>query len=296
LGILAMIAKMPNPGFPFDPLTEAQRDVHLFHSYPPPKSKSQEKWIFIVAVMESAGAMWSPEQRRLGWVVMTVARRALKLTVSPCIASAYVLLHHYFKNAEARKARPLQILLAASLFLACKLEDCYRSLIAIVKELAIAIGKVEKYVPKEHMDRIFGDCKKEEFCLDEVKEVSTIELELLNAIQWEVPIELPFQHINEMKHEFGELAGTENVEMSFSSILRDLCLITQDVDYLSIPPVVSAAASVAHCIEEGRLPSKIKTWILELKENHPESFAKATTILNRGASLCVPIGLANQQW
>jgi hypothetical protein len=152
-----------------------------------------------------------------------------------------------------------------------------------------SIAKLEQYVAKERICEIFGAYNKNEFSLEELKDVSMIEIELLNAIGWNLPIDLPFQHINDVKVEFNEVLEAENMELFFNSVLRGLCLIMQSAEYLSIPPVVSAAVAVSLRIDQERLPASVKKWINDLREANPASFQKAVDLVSIDCDACVPI-------
>ena len=233
---------------------------------------------------------WTDEQRTMGWIVISAARRNLRLSISPCIASAFIILHRYYRTKRKRSHR-LYLLLVSALFLSCKMEDTYRALATIFQEVVGILVKVlGKMKPAKGVE-LFGERNFSDpvLSLAEIREISMIELELLNALDWRLEIELPFQHFNEIKPLLGELVEKigDGVEKLFDLVLRDLCLIVRAQEYLDIPPAVSAAVSVAHSFANHVLPEKIALWVETQKRENPMAYDKAERIITVNAPGCV---------
>ena len=235
-------------------------------------------------------APWTDAQREMGWIVISGARRNLRLSISPCIASAFIILHRYFRT-KARRSHKLYLLLVSALFLACKMEDTYRSLVTIFQEIAGCLVKVEEKLTKEKEMELFGerDFSKPDITDEEINEIGVIELELLNALDWKLDIELPFSYFNEIKPVLGELVAKygDRVERLFDVGLRNLCLIVRSEEYLDIPPAVSAAVSVENSFKRLQLPEKITEWINAQKRTSPEAYLVASQIITTNAPCCV---------
>ncbi|KAK8878217.1 hypothetical protein M9Y10_004982 [Tritrichomonas musculus] len=233
---------------------------------------------------------WTNEQRSCAWIAISYARRELSLTISPCIASAFVLLHKYFADPN-HKDEPLYILLTSALFLSCKIEDTYRSMEKLFSVLSKCISAICKRFTLEHAKQIFGDrdFTVTELSTDEKKHITICEIHLLNSIDWNMDIDLPFNHFNDAKPAFSCFSSNENLEQPFNYVLRDLCLIMKDEKYLEIPPPVSAAVSIQHCFSERPLPESTSNWINQLRSQYPKEFEVALHIIEEEGRKCVPI-------
>lgn len=233
---------------------------------------------------------WSDKQRSYSWIVISFARRDLNLPVSPCIASAFVLLHKYFDDPN-HKDEPLYLLITSALFLACKIEDTYRSMKNIFTAISKCIITVSEKITMDKAKQLFGDREYTNYELSsqEMRQIALCEVHLLNAIEWNMDIDLPFKHFNDARPAFEKLTINQNLYENFNKVLRDLCLIMRDSKYLSIPPPVSAAVSIQHCFSETQLPESTSNWIESLKSQYPDEFEIALQIIESEGRKCVPI-------
>ncbi|OHS98872.1 Cyclin, N-terminal domain containing protein [Tritrichomonas foetus] len=237
--------------------------------------------------------VWTEEQRSHAWIIVSFARIGLNLSVSPCIASAFILLHNYFADPN-HSDEELYILLTAALFLACKIEDTYRSMELIFKELANSILLVKKRLKPQQAKEYLGDrdFSKNTLTIEEMKKVGICEIHILNSIGWNMEIDLPFSHFNEIQPAFNSMAQTDanDLQNRFNYVLRDICLILKNENYLKIPPPISAAAAILHAFHGKNLPENAVAWIEGLQKQSPELFQMAYQIIVVEGAKCVPIG------
>jgi hypothetical protein len=235
--------------------------------------------------METIPFFWSAEQRDIGWIVSSIARKGLRLAITPCIASAFAILHRFFHEPVRPDPPDMCILLTSAIFLACKIEDQYRPLAMVFKELSGAIQMVQCRVPKERVAALFGEreygsCELTEI---ELRQIGLIEIEFLNALRWDMVIDLPFRHVHRINSEFRAKVDTQGpLESRLNNVLRDLCLIMKDPEYLDFPPELSAAVAVSRCFSDLELPESVGEWIKAVKARNPDRFA---TIFERVAAL-----------
>jgi hypothetical protein len=246
--------------------------------------------------MSQVPFFWSAQQRDLGWIVCSIARKGLKFPIT-CTASAFAILHRFFREPIRPDPPDLCILLTAAVFLACKIEDQYRAVGLIFKELSSALHTVQCRVPKEQIlalfgDREYGNC---ELSDSELQIIGLIEIEFLNALRWEMHIDLPFHHVH---HIDTDLRAKINVygplDARLNNVLRDLCLIMKDPEYLDFIPELSAAVAVSHCFKDVELPENMGNWIEEMRSRNPEQFAKVFERVNGLAALCVQSGRGSE--
>lgn len=231
---------------------------------------------------------WTDEQRNYAWIIMSYSRRKLQLTISPCIASAFVLLHRYF-NDPTHKNEPLYILMTSSIALACKIEGTFRGMQTIFAIISDCISEqISKFIKnKARIKAIFGDrdFSSSQLTEEELKMAGKCEIHLLNSIKWNMKIDLPFNHFNEAKPTY-LLVGTSE---PFDVALRDLCLIMKDEQYLLIPPEVSAAAAIEHSFCQCHFEEVTSNWIQKLKQQYPDEYSRALSIIQNEGQKCIPV-------
>lgn len=230
---------------------------------------------------------WSDEARRISWTLITFSRRGLKLAISPTVATSFVFLHLFYNDPYHEDA-DLYLLLISSLFLSCKIEDSYRPLGFIFREFFKCVLEVQKKTGKKKLESIIG---KRDFTDPEVtdKEAELIchyEITFLNLIEWDMDIDIPFKHINEI---FG-LSKDEstNDEKFYNIVLRNLCLIQRNENYLKLPPLISAAVSILCAFGGKSCPEEVENYILKLKQQYPSEFELAHSILKAEFGQCIP--------
>jgi hypothetical protein len=243
--------------------------------------------------MERSHFFWSVEQMDIGWLVSSVARKGLRLAITPCIASAFVILHRFFHQPVRPDPTDMCILLTSAIFLACKIEDQYRSLRSIFKELSSALQLVQCCVPKEKVNALFGKREYGNCELTDVElcQIGFLELEFLNALNWDLQIDLPFRYMSRNDDEFRAKVGPDvPLDIKLSNVLRDLCLIMKDPEYLEFPPELSAAVAISRCFAGIELPDTVGSWIVKVRAENPPQFGKIFDRVSRLASMCVQSG------
>jgi hypothetical protein len=246
-----------------------------------------------IGTMAGVPFFWSEAQRDLGWIVSSIARKGLKLAITPCIASAFAILHRFFHEPIRPDPPDLCILLTSAIFLACKIEDQYRPVVMIFKELSSALQTVQCRVPRGQIialfgDRAYGNC---ELSDPELKQIGLIEIEFLNALQWNMSIDLPFRHVHRIDSEFrAKVKPREPLDARLNNVVRDLCLIMKDAEYLDFPPELSAAVAVSRCFADMELPESVGGWIEQMKTQNPEQFKRVFERVAGLAALCVQSG------
>ena len=241
-----------------------------------------------VQMSMSEGVLWNSQHRHYGWIVLASSRRELRLSISPCIAGAYAILHRYFRSTHVKSRRPY-LLLTTSLFLSCKTADAYRSLAAVFRAIAGCIVQLQSRVGYDTIQETFGcrDFSDSVITPGEIAEVSSIELDFLNAIDWNPKIQLPFDYFAEIRGQLSDLTsvlGGDAMCRILHSVLRNICVILCDERYLDLPPSVSAAAAVQHGLREIPIPPKIGKWINEQRCRCPSAFTCAMNIVTHQPS------------
>jgi hypothetical protein len=240
--------------------------------------------------MSSPAFFWSHEQRDLSWIVCNIARNPLKLGVYPCIASSFAILHRFFREPIRPSPPDMGILLTAAVFLACKIEDQFRPLVMIFRELSGALQRIESRVPREHIIALFGDRDygKCELTDGEFRQIGLIEIEYLNALQWNLQIDLPFRHMPRITNPPAD--GSAQPDERQWKVVQDFCLIMKDERYLDFTPELSAAVVVSRCFEDQALPASVTEWLETVRTKSPAQFASLRERIAEQAAKCVQVG------
>ena len=185
------------------------------------------------------------------------------------------------------------MLLTSSLFLACKIEDFYRPLDSIFKELANCISALQQRVPNKAIVNALGerDYSNHELTSSEVAQVANIEIDLLNAIGWNLSIDMPFMHINMHKDIFEGVGSQQCIDKLMNVIIRNLCLVVKSIDYLSYDIEIATIAAVFHGfnIMECPIPPNVGNWIQTSKARDEEQFKRIYLTICEKAEKCVKI-------
>jgi hypothetical protein len=240
--------------------------------------------------MSSPPFFWTPEQRDISWIACNIARIPLKLGVSPCIASAFAILHHFFREPIRPAPPDMGILLTAALFLACKIEDQFRPLPMIFRELSGALQRIESRVPRDRILALFGDRDYGRCDLTdcELRQIGVIEIEYLNALRWNMHIDLPFRHMPRITST--PAAVHPQTDERQWKVVQDLCLIMKDEGYLDFPPELSAAVVVSRYFDEQSLPPAVAQWLEGVRTGHPRQFESLRERVAEQAAKCVQVG------
>ena len=241
-------------------------------------------------VLFPKSTVWTEKKIDIAWTILSYSRRELMLTISPTVASSFIYLHYYFRRNEETPYK-LYLLLTSSLFLACKIDDFYRPVEIIFRQLSQTIVNLQRHVPIDVIkaavgDRDFSNQKLES---SEIAQVASIEIEILNCISWDLCIDLPFVYINKNRGFFDEIGDKKLIDKLMNIIIRNLCLVVKSIDYLDYDVELSAAASVLHgftCLKLD-IPQRVNEWISVKKANNEEQFTLIFRYVKDKAEKCV---------
>jgi hypothetical protein len=219
---------------------------------------------------------WTDEQRRVVWCLICKTRRGLQIEISPIVASAFVILQHYFRNADACPYE-LFILMIAALFTACKGSDCFRPIRMVYSELT----RICQSAPSLKIRSIVGERVTGEVWAGDLLEVTRAELDLLRSIDFDFAIDTPFIHFEKWKQTLMEMIPNEDFFKLCNRIIIDICLMLCNAAYLDVPPEVSAAAATAGYVEDGVIPADTVQWLHDVETKYgKELFELAQTSIS----------------
>lgn len=209
---------------------------------------------------------WSDDQRRAVWCLIVKSRRTLKLELSPIVATAFIILQHYFKN-PGENPYTMFTLMVASLFAACKTCDCFRPVQVIYNELA----RILKIAPREITDNIGTDPSTiAAFQADNYIEISNCEVDLLTAVDFNPELELPFAHFEKWRTTLQQKIPNQHFMSVCNQIVIDICLVICSKCYLDLPPEVAAAAATLESVPTDILVKELVDWFEDVRQKYGE--------------------------
>ena len=185
------------------------------------------------------------------------------------------------------------MLLTSSLFLACKVEEFYLPLEIIFKEISNTILLLQKRKCTMTAARVLGD---RDFTIQtlnptELRQVSNIEIDLLNSLNWNLSVDMPFIHINRHKYIFNDIGEPTIVNNLMNIIIRNLCLVVKSKDYLSFNVEISTISAVylGFIFMNYIIPESVLKWIDEEKSKDENQFIKICNMITEKAQRCVKL-------
>jgi len=211
---------------------------------------------------------WTERERRIVWFVVSKARFTLQIEISPVIASAYILLQNYFRTNSNQSKYKLLTLVVASLFSSCKFSDCLRPVDLIYSVILRICQSIDSQMVKAYVDEISHN-ELFQVTKQEVSLVHNAEFDILDSIEFNVEIELPFKYIEKWKTFVIPHLPEKLQIVLLQKISIDICYIICSDSYLDVPPEVTAAVAIFD-IMKNEMPQEPDNygWINHLMEKY----------------------------
>ena len=199
------------------------------------------------------------------WTLICKARIGLKLELSPVIATAFVILQNYFKNEEDCPYK-LFVLMTAALFTSCKATNTYRPLEMIYNELS----RICRTAPSTLIRSLVGNDQTGSTAMGapQLEEITRAELDILQAIDFNVNVELPFSYFEKWKMRIQSHIPNEYFVRICNGVIIDICLIICSRFYLDLPPEIAAAAAAKESLGDELITEETAKWFDEVQEKY----------------------------
>ena len=186
--------------------------------------------------------VWDNRTRRTVWFIMSKTKSILDISLTPVIATAFVILQSYFR-ATTDNVYKLLTLTCASLTFSCKLASTYRSISSIFAAiirvcLSINSKAVREFLAGTNYNDDYTPTK------EEIDLMQDAEISLMSALGFDFDIELPFNYIEPIQQTYLTEIPHERQTQFVQQVKLDCCLVICSENYLDVPPEVTAAAAV----------------------------------------------------
>ena len=201
------------------------------------------------------------------WYLICRARAHLNVEVNPVVATAFIILQHYFRN-ETDNDYELFTLMVTALWSACKQNETFRTMQSVCKVL--------QYICATHPSQIvrsivFGQHPiQDSLSLSETRLITECEFSLLQAMNYDFMFELPFTHFDAIKSLLFQDLSQDIIPAFQKQTIIDICLMICSREYLNVPPEVIAAAATLDSFGKCPLPPSASQWILDLQNKYGE--------------------------
>lgn len=237
--------------------------------------------------------IWDDKHRKMVWFIMLRMRLNTHTEVNPTVSNAFVYLQMYF-NSNPAVEYDLYIIVISALMIAFKNEDLkfdIRLLFAIF--LKVCNDYTQVYTPDE-ITSVFNikSLEKRDISASEESNINNCEMDLLEAINFETHVDLPFHYINDSLLQF--INTTDPT--STTEFYMDITILQEIVknfelgvikffsaaEYLELPIPVIAAISLFYAIRGKPVPQETTNWIEETKKEFgQEACCKIASVYNR---------------
>lgn len=237
--------------------------------------------------------LWDDEHRKIAWLIMLRMRFDTHTEVNPTISNAYVYLQKYF-NSDQTIDYDLYIIVISALLVAFKNEDLkcdIRYLFTVF--IRSCIDYTQIFSPDKIIS-IFNCTNLEIRTISPIEEskVNDCEMDILEAINYETQVELPFLFFNKCLLQYVSTTDTSN-ESKFYMDNDSLQTINKAFElnvikffsaseYLELPISVIAAISLFGAIKGKPMPPQTVEWLDNTKKEFgPEVCGKVFSVLKR---------------
>ena len=186
--------------------------------------------------------VWDNRTRRTVWFIMSKTKSILNISLTPVIATAFVILQSYFR-ATTDNAYKLLTLTCASLTFSCKLSENYRSINSVFSAIIRVCRSINSKAAREFLagTNYNPDLSPPK---EEIDLMQDAEISLMSALGFDFDIELPFNYIEPIQQYYITEIPHERQTQFVQQVQLDCCLVLCSENCLDVPPEVTAAAAV----------------------------------------------------
>ena len=234
--------------------------------------------------------IWDNDHRKLTWFIMVRMRFGTNTEVNPTISNAYVYLQKYF-NSNPTVEYDLYIIVISALLVAFKNDDLkcdINSLLAIFLRVCQEFTKI--YLPDEIIS-IFNCNSLDDRSISvfEESKVNDCEMDLLEALNYETHVDLPFYYLNTCLFQYISNTDPSKFFMdpqTYQEIVKNFEInaikFFSAEEYLELPVPVIAAISLFGAIKGRDVPQETVKWLEDTKREYgQEACSRVLSVFKR---------------
>lgn len=233
---------------------------------------------------------WTETQRHISWSLLSFARIRLKIPLETCTASAFMMVHKYFlQNNQTNHS--LFIILVTALFSACKMNETIRTMQQIFSEILNCCRDSKRRIGEQKLIDNLGRSTFDECQLspEEIKEINTCELDLLEADNFNMKIDLPFQHVDKHVRPYLKKLAQDLRQPINNRLVRNICMFLCFHKTATMPTKLLAVIATEAAFDGTEIPAETQKWLETTKNEFDDSqFQLARELLAKQAAILNP--------
>lgn len=237
--------------------------------------KFNESFNFLILKMtlindvEEQEIVWRGMPRRIAWSIISHMRIFLQVDIHPIISTSFMMIHNYYQS-KPKKVHKLYILILTSVFTVCKKYETPRSMSFILSCLLNVCREFSKKIDIENLKKTvdLDDFTNRQITLQEITIVNYCELDLIEANNFELMIDLPFLYTTEIVKPNISMLPPEISKNIDDNLLKYLCIILCSEHCSDFHPEIMAVAASSFAFNgvEIEIPKPINDWMIEVAE------------------------------
>ena len=224
---------------------------------------------------------WSDPKRHVSWSILSYTRNRLKIKLETCVASAFMMVHRYFM-ANPSSPYSLFIVLVASLFSSCKMNECPHTMQQIYSELLRSCRDTSSRIGQQRLIDALGISSFEdrEIPSIEISQINQCELDLLESNNFIMDIDTPFKHIEDNVYPFLTSFPQEQQQQIKAKLVKNICILLCFQDTAQLPSSVLAVIVTEVTFHNSYpIPQEIAEWMTDVENK------KGSETLNKAREL-----------
>ena len=205
---------------------------------------------------------WDDVHRKAAWLVMARMRVALKIQTNPTVGRAYVILQKYFHNNHKSKENRLYIFLITAYMIEFKNEDIKVDSRPVFNIFLSTCDEFQKVYKPNQLPKIFGieSIESRLITVDEEKAINRCEMDILQSLNYNLKIDLPFAYFQEGFLQFANSMDQGDVKKVEKAFDKYVTAFFSAPEYLSIDPRKIAASFLTQFNTHFSFPKEAKDW------------------------------------
>jgi hypothetical protein len=215
-----------------------------------------------------ARTVWE-ESIRWAWTIMSQLRHPFKIDIHPCISTAFVMLHHYFR-ANPRPQRPLYIVITCCCLASLKSFETVRNMQTIFNALLSACRELSQRTSPAGLKQILtlSEFSDRDLTGEEIMAMNLCEVDVLQAHNFQAHLPVSFDYTERFVIPSLQAMDPEIAKKLREELQKGHCFALLSTRYLEYVPEAIAVAVTERGFAELKIPDAVAAWIREATERH----------------------------
>ena len=212
---------------------------------------------------------WNVFEKKVACSLLTFSRNRLRVKLETCIVSAFLMVDEYYKT-HTESPYNFFIILVASLFSSCKMNESAHTMQQIYSELLHCCRDSSNKIGAEKLKTCLGiDSFEERQISDrEINDINQCELDLLETTGFDMSPDSPFNHINSNVIPFLNGIPPENANKIKQNLVKNVFMYFSSQIGSELPNNVIAVLSTESAFRNiCDMPEEIINWIHQVESS-----------------------------